>query len=140
MWDNAQTLFLCLIYIYIYIYKSIKIVDLCYLYPFNLRILLMVVCLRAIWLWVSYTHIHMQELYTMCNADLGICLGLVHKNIGFVKKLTCIKYLSRVNILENLILCIDFFFLLKKKHSNKFDILCIDFFFLKKKKNSKENR
>ena len=77
----------------------------------------------------------MQELYTMCNADLGICLGLVHKNIGFVKKLTCIKYLSRVNIIENLILCIDFFFSIKKKkHSNKFDILCIDFFFLKKKK------
>ena len=65
----------------------------------------------------------MQELYTICNTDLGTRLGPVHRNIGFVKKLTCIKYLSRVNILTNSILCV-----------------CIDIFSTKKIKNSKENR
>ena len=51
----------------------------------------------------------------MCNTDLGTHLGPVHRNIGFVKKLTYIKYLSRVNILTNPILCVLIFFLPKKK-------------------------
>ena len=55
----------------------------------------------------------------MCNMDLGTRLGPVHRNIGFVKKLTCIKYLSRVNILTNSILCVLIFFLPKKKKNSK---------------------
>ena len=61
----------------------------------------------------------MQELYTICNTDLGTRLGPVHRNIGFVKKLTCIKYLSRVNILTNSIFCVLIFFLSKKKKKSK---------------------
>ena len=50
-------------------------------------------------------------------------LGSCAQEYWICKELTCIKYLSRVNILTNSILCVLIFFLPKKK-----------------KKKSKENR
>ena len=74
--------------IYIYIYISIKIVDPCYLYPFNLRILLMVVCLHAIWLWVSYMLDKLNQkciyvriyihTYTHTHIYIYIYIGIVY--------------------------------------------------------------